>query len=97
VSVWLIITSDMCAVDARGVLHAVKARPKSGRKTYDAACGKRARLLAFPVQGRPGEVMTVRWPVYVAQARDWGYGRCRDCMVASPGRPERVELAQEAS
>lgn len=92
-SVLLHITSDMCALDSRNVLHAAKARRPGKRKTYDTACGKRARLLAFPLQNRPADVMTVRWPVYVAQAREWGYERCRDCMDAAPGRPERVVFA----
>lgn len=92
-SVWLHITCDMCAVDRHGVLHAVTARsPKIKRKTYDTACGRRATLLGFDVVGHPGSHMTARWPVYVAQAREWGYERCRDCMKASPGKPERVEL-----
>jgi hypothetical protein len=97
VSLALYITCAMSAVDSRNVIHAVKARPPSKRKTYDTACGKRARLIAFPIHGRPGAYIACRWPLYVSQAREWGYERCRDCMVASPGRPERVELVDGAA
>lgn len=86
------ITGHFCAIE-RGTLHAAKARyGKSRRKTYDTACGRRALAMAFPVLNQPDTTMTVHWPPYVDQAREWGYERCRDCMTAAPGKPERVKL-----
>lgn len=91
------VTTPVCAVGGKQ-LHAVKATSKprkSKRKTYDAACGKRAVLLGFPVQGRSGDYMTVAWPPYVVDAQEWGYERCKDCMTASPGKPQRPPFVND--
>lgn len=95
----LILTSPVIAV-AGARVHAVKVtrRPlKSKRKTYDAVCGRRAKLLAFDVQGQPDYRMTVAWPPYVADSQEWGYERCRDCMKLAPGKPSRPPFASEAT
>lgn len=95
-SFWVVF-GHACAVDARGGLHATKTpRAKTKRKTWDAACGSRVRLLAFPVDGKPDDRMTVSWPPYVDDAREWGYERCRDCMVAVPGKPQRPPYAKRS-
>lgn len=93
------LTAPFCAVRG-GVLHGAKmtSRPlKSKRKTYDAGCGAQVKPLAWPVQGRPDTVMTASWPPYVDDARSWGYERCRECMKALPGRPERPPFAPESA
>lgn len=81
-----------CAVDRRQVHAAKTPRPKTRRKTYDAACGARVRLLGFPIKDKPGDAMSAAWPPYVDQAAEWGYTRCADCMKAAPGKPVRVGL-----
>jgi hypothetical protein len=87
-----------CAVDAKGGMHAVRTpRRKTRRKTWDTACGKRARLLAFPVKDQHGSAITVVWPPYMDQAREWGLERCRECMAAVGGKPQRVQLVAEAA
>jgi hypothetical protein len=87
-----------CGVDPRGGLHAVRTpRRKTRRKTWDAACGKRVRLLGFPIKDQPDSGMTVVWPPYVDQAREWGFERCRDCMAAVGGKPQRPQFADEAA
>jgi hypothetical protein len=87
-----------CGVE-KAVLHAVRTpRRKTRRKTWDTACGKRARLLAFGVQGKPDDRMTAVWPPFAADAKNWGYERCRECMKAAPGKPVRPPFAErEAS
>jgi hypothetical protein len=91
-SQWVHLTSPVCATTDGKTMHAVKTTQKrtKGRKTYDSACGKRSKLLAVPTT--TGGTLTVVWPMYVDQAREWGYERCRDCMQFVPGRPVRVEL-----
>jgi hypothetical protein len=94
VSLLMHITSSVCAV-AGFELHAAQAlrSPKVKRKTWDAACGKRVKLLVFPIHNHPDTAMTVVWPPYVADAREWGYERCRECLIASPGKPQRPAFA----
>lgn len=91
-SFWVIV-GHSCAVDSTTVHAAKTPRRKTRRKTYDAACGRHVRLLAFPVQGKPDDRLTVAWPPYAKDAREWGYERCRDCMRAVPGNPVRLPLA----
>jgi hypothetical protein len=77
---------------AGGQVHATKARlRKSRRKTYDALCGVRVKLIVHDVQG--GGHITAPWPPYVSDAKLWGdFTRCADCLAAAPGKPQRVHL-----
>lgn len=86
-SLWIHASAFSCAIDRDGGLHAASAlRRKSRRKTYDTACGKRARLLVFPTIA--GGRVTVAWPPYLKEARTWGFERCRACMDVAPGQPQ---------
>lgn len=84
----------VCGI-AGGQVHATNAvRGKQvKRKTFDAACGRRVVLLTHGVHGKPDDRITVSWPPYVADAREWGYERCRDCMTMQPGKPVRAQMA----
>ena len=77
-----------------GQVHAADGwqHPKSKRKTYDTACGRRGRALGIPVKDKPGDAIAAPWPPYVSDASEWGYARCKACMEAAPGKPERLPL-----
>jgi hypothetical protein len=96
VSFFVHITGHFVGVD-RHKAHATKARfGKSRRKTYDALCGARVKPLAFETVGQQGGAVTghitTPWPPYAADAMEWGYVRCRDCLAAAPGKPKRLPL-----
>lgn len=89
-SFWVRISGPICVV-AGGQVHAGDAlrSVKSNRKTYDTKCGKRGKALGHSVKDSPGDGIAAYWPPYVADAREWGYERCKDCMRLAPGKPER--------
>lgn len=91
-SLWL-RHGQVCVV-VGGRVHAADGwqNLRSKRKTYDTACGRRGKPIGFPVVGQPGDGMVAPWPPYVADVRDWGYERCRECMTRQPGKPERLDL-----
>ena len=82
-----------------GKVHAAKTpRPKTRRKTYDAACGARCKLMAWPTVSDPSSLVTVAWPPFVSDCDDWNLARCGECMAAAPGKPKKAPLtAKEAS
>ena len=89
-SLYTHITCPIVGV-AGGAAHATKARYGVKRKTYDAACGKRVKLLAHPTTD--GGHITQPWPPYAADAKEWGLTRCPDCLREVPGKPQRLQLA----
>ena len=92
-SFWVHISGHFVGVDRRQA-HATKARlSKTKRKTYDAACGARVTPIAFEVVG--GGHITTPWPPYAADAKEWGYERCADCLTAVPGKPQRLDLTSK--
>jgi len=70
------------------VVHAVNFfdRPAhSKRRTHDAKCGARVRLLAAYTAN--AETIALHWPPYVAGAESVGLTRCSACYEAT-GRPK---------
>lgn len=65
------------ALDAAQVLD--RAKTKSRRRTYDAVCGAKVRLLPFKADGKTA---TALWPPRVSSLRD-GATRCRECHEAT--------------
>jgi hypothetical protein len=94
-TVWVQASGNVCVVAEHSVVHAATMpQPQGGAPI--AVCGVSARLLAFPVAGKPGDRMTVSWPPYVSDVRAWGWKRCRECMRQAPGKPIRPNYATGA-